>query len=389
MERRSFLKKSALTLAGGITLLNLPMFGAIDETIEPLKNPEKAGGNTNKKIGVAIMGLGTFATITIGPEIASSEHVWLAGVITGDPEGKGKDWAKQYGFPEKNIYSYDQIDQIKNNPDIDFIHVVTPTGLHAKYTIAAAKTGKHILCEKPMAISSTQCKSMINACKKAGVILGVNYRLHWEPHHQKMMELINNKTYGELRSIDAEFSWKRNDAKKLWLLDKKMAGGGSFFDTGIYSIQAGCYLTDSQPICVTAIPTTTRDVYPKGIEETMTAIFEFPHGVVLSARSSYAYGYNVFTAACTDGTIICESKSPFGQSLRGKPSIKSLKLPDDKAFKAVDTLQVAVLYDAFAEAMMTKTPFKASGEMGLRDIQITEAVYKSVASGKTEKIEYL
>ncbi|MEO7768818.1 MAG: Gfo/Idh/MocA family oxidoreductase, partial [Ferruginibacter sp.] len=143
----------------------------------------------NKKIGVALMGLGGFATDTIAPEIAFSKNVWLAGVITGDPQGKGKAWAKQYGFPEKNIYHYNEIEQIRNNPDIDFVHIVTPNGLHAAHTIAVAKAGKHVLCEKPMAITSAECKEMIEACKKAGVLLGVNYRLHWEPHHLKMMEL--------------------------------------------------------------------------------------------------------------------------------------------------------------------------------------------------------
>ncbi|MEO7766955.1 MAG: Gfo/Idh/MocA family oxidoreductase, partial [Ferruginibacter sp.] len=306
---------------------------------------------------------------------------------TGDPQGKGKAWAKQYGFPEKNIYHYNEIEQIRNNPDIDFVHIVTPNGLHAAHTIAVAKAGKHVFCEKPMAITSAECEEMIEACKKAGVLLGVNYRLHWEPHHLKMMELTKNKTYGELKSIDAEFSWKRGD-NKPWLLDKKMAGGGAFFDTGVYTIQAGCYLTNDQPIRVTAIPTTTRDVYKPGIEETMSAIFEFPKGVVLSSRASYAYQYNIFNAVSENGSIICDSVWQFGQSYKGKPSIKSLKLPGNQTFKAEGTLQLAVIHDAFAASILNKTPFKTTGEMGLRDIKITEAVYRSVASGKTETIIY-
>jgi predicted dehydrogenase len=217
--------------------------------------------------------------------------------------------------------------------------------------------------------------------------LGINYRLHWEPHHLKMMELTKNKTYGDLKCIDAEFSWKRGDSKP-WLLDKKMAGGGAFFDTGVYTVQAGCYLTNQHPIKVTAVPTTTKDVYPAGIEETMSAIFEFPGNVVLSARASYACKNNLFNAVCENGTIICDADWQFGQSYRGKPSVKALKLPNKETFKAEDTLQLAVIHDAFAEAIINKTSFKTPGEMGLRDIQITEAVYRSAASGKTEKIVY-
>lgn len=354
----------------------------------PLISLAAAPGNKPKgKIGVVLMGLGGFSKDSIAPEIALSKNVWLAGVITGDPNGKGKAWAKEYGFPESNIYHYDQIDQIRNNPDIDFVHIVTPTGLHAQHTIAVAKTGKHVLCEKPMATSSKECKAMIDACKKAGVLLGVNYRLHWEPHHVKMMELTKNKTYGDLKSIEAEFSWKRGD-NKPWLLDKKLAGGGAFFDTGVYTIQAGCYLTNEQPIRVTAVPSSTRDVYKTGIEETMTAIFEFPGGTVLSARASYAYQHNIFNAICENGTIVCDSVWQFGQSYKGKPSLKELKLPNNQSFKAEGTLQLAVLHDAFAQAIINKAPFKTPGEMGLRDIQITEAVYRSAASGKTETIVY-
>ena len=80
---------------------------------------------SDKKIGVALCGLGEFATGSIAPEIIHSKHVKLTGVITGDPGGKGKEWARKYGFPEQNIYHYDQIPQMRGNPDIDFVHVVT------------------------------------------------------------------------------------------------------------------------------------------------------------------------------------------------------------------------------------------------------------------------
>lgn len=382
-SRREFLSTvSKATIAMTLSGITIPT--------DVFANEEKvinAQAKSSKRIGVALMGLGGFAKDSIAPEIASSKNVWFAGVITGDPQGKGRAWAKEYGFPEKNIYHYDQIAEIANNPDIDFVHIVTPNGLHAKHTIAVAKAGKHVLCEKPMAISSDECKMMIQACKNAGVLLGINYRLHWEPHHVKMMELTKNKIYGDLKSIDAEFSWKRGD-NKPWLLDKNLAGGGAFFDTGVYTIQAGCYLTNETPIRVTAVPTTTRNIYPKGIEETMSAIFEFPTGTVMAARASYACQSNQFNASCENGKIICDSEWQFGQSNKGKPSVKALILPDKQQFKVKDTLQLAVIHDAFAESIMNKTAFKTPGEMGLRDIFVTEAVYRSVESGKPETIEY-
>lgn len=371
--RREFISNATkagmgLWVAGNSSLLN----GRI-------KKPEG-------KLGVALMGLGNFSRESIAPEIASSKYVWFAGVITGDTEGKGKAWAKQYGFPEENIYHYNQIAQLRNNPDIDFVHVVTPTGIHASNTIAVAKAGKHVLCEKPMAISSRECKMMIEECKKAGVLLGINYRLHWEPHHLKMMELTKSKTYGEMKSIVTDFSWLRGN-NKPWLLDKALAGGGAFFDTGVYTVQAGCYLTGEMPVRVTAIPNSTSNVYPSDIEETMSVIFEFPGGAVMSARASYSYNNHLCIVSSENGAFSGEG-SVFGQSSNGKPSFKSIKLPDGNTFKAEDTLQLAVIHDAFAEAIKNKTTFKTPGEMGLRDILIVEAVYRSAASGKTETIIY-
>ncbi len=365
----------------GLTGLGLLVGGVV--------SPTSAGTLSNKpkgKIGVAILGLGGFAKDSIAPEIASSKNVWFAGVITGDPEVKGKAWAKKYGFPEKNIYHYDQISQIRDNPDIDFVHVATPNGLHAKYTIEVANAGKHVLCEKPMAISSEECRMMIAACKKAGVLLGINYRLHWEPHHLKMMELTKNQTYGKLKSIVADFSWLRRDAKS-WLLDLKLAGGGAFIDTGIYLVQAGCYLTGEVPVRVTAVPGSTRDVYLPEIEETMSAVFEYPGGAVMSGRASYAYNNHLCSVSSENGTFSCE-ESVFAQSVYGKPAPKHLQLPKGELFQAENTLQLAVIHDAFAESISNRTSFKTSGEMGLRDILIAEAVYRSAASGKTERITY-
>lgn len=341
---------------------------------------------SRKKLGVALCGLGEFATGSIAPEIAYTKHVKLAGVITGDPGEKGKQWAREYGFPEKNIYHYDQIPQMRDNPDIDFVHVVTPNGLHAENTIAIARAGKHILCEKPMATRSGDCKKMIDECQKEGVLLGINYRLHWEPHHLKMMELAASRTYGELKSLVTDFSWLRGDFKP-WLLDLELAGGGAFFDTGVYTIQAGCYLTGEKPVRVSALSNSTRPVYSPEIEETMSAVFEFPSGVVMSARASYAYNNDCCIVNAENGTFSGEGWF-WAQSVNGKPVSRHIKLPEDKVYKVDGTLQLAVLHDAFAEAIMNKSPFRTPGEMGLRDIQIMEAAYQSAGSGKTVEIQY-
>ncbi len=336
------------------------------------------------KLGVALLGLGGFSGASIAPELPGAKNVYLAGVITGNPETKGKTYARRYGFPEKNIYGYDQIARLADNPDIDIVHVVTPNGLHAEHTIAALKAGKHVMCEKPMATHSADCQAMIDAARAAERYLAVDYRLHFEPHHVEMMRLASDKVYGNVKKIVTEFSWHRGNGKP-WLSNKTLSGGGAMFDTGVYSIQAGCYIANSTPTAVTAIPSTVDAGYPAGIEETMRVTFEYPGGITHEGTASYLVSKGEFRVEAEKGAFACLGAS-FSQSAGGKPSIKQLLLPDGRYFDAPNTLQLAVLHDHFAEAIRSKTPFICPGEMGLRDIKILEAIYRSVAQGSARVV---
>ena len=233
----------------------------------------QGSGKKGKKLGLAIVGLGGYASGCIAPEVAACEHVSLAGVVTGNSDTKGKEWAAKYGFPEDAIYTYDSVDKIAEDDRIDMVHIALPNSMHADFAIKCAKAGKHVMVEKPMAISSEECEAMIAAAKKAGVLLGVNYRLHWEPHHVKAIELIGKGVVGDISCGNYEFSWgysraltgPNKDKVKKWLLDPKMAGGGALFDTGVYPIQAACYLTGKEPISVRGFPSKVHpELFPYG-----------------------------------------------------------------------------------------------------------------------------
>jgi len=160
-ERRGFFKE--LLGWGAAAAWAAPVVGAASpaaaQTPTPTSKP--VGG---KKLGVALVGLGSLSEHQIAPALSSKTKLCkLTGLVSGHPDKAAK-WAKQYGVPEKNVYSYQTFDQIKNNPDIDVVYVVLPNGMHAEYTIRAAKAGKHVLCEKPMAISVKECDQMIAAC---------------------------------------------------------------------------------------------------------------------------------------------------------------------------------------------------------------------------------
>lgn len=375
--RRSFLKTTAIA-APAIIGLN------------PLVRAQAANEG---KLGVALCGLGGFSKQSIAPELPLAKNVYFAGAITGDA-AKGREWAKQYGFPEKNIFGYADMAKLADCKDIAIVHVVTPNSLHAEHSIAAAKAGKHVMCEKPMATSSEQCEAMISAAKSANVQLGVSYRLQWEPHHVKAADALRNGAVGDLSNGNYEFSWGYAGALanpqfaatiKKWLLDPKIAGGGAMFDTGVYAVQAACMMAGKAPVAVRGLPTTRHpNLFPEGIEETMSFELMFDDGFQALCRASYSNNFHQCTTLGPKGVVEVlpglTGGSVYAQSGGGKPNPKRLVV-NRKDVPAEDTLQLAVMLDAFAQSITAKTPFQADGAMGLRDIRITEAIYASAKQG--------
>ena len=202
-----------------------------------------------RKLGFAFVGLGRFATRQLMPAVEHCQHVRIAALVTGTPE-KAKKFGEQYGVPEKSIYNYETFDRIKDNQGVDVVYVVLPNSMHAEYTIRAADAGKHVLCEKPMAINADECRQMIDACEKNKRKLMIGYRLRYEPHHMKAIEICHQKTYGPVRIIEANHSF--NIGPGEWRADKALAGGGPIMDLGIYCLNAARYLTGEEPTHVTA-----------------------------------------------------------------------------------------------------------------------------------------
>src|SRR5690349_17109224 len=139
-----------------------------------------------KKLGIALVGLGSYSGGQLAPALQETEHCYLAGIVTGTPS-KISTWKEQYNIPDKNIYNYETFDSIKDNKEIDIVYVVLPNSMHAEYVVRAARAGKHVICEKPMALTVEECDRMIAACKEAGKMLSVGYRLHFEPHNKEAM----------------------------------------------------------------------------------------------------------------------------------------------------------------------------------------------------------
>jgi predicted dehydrogenase len=335
------------------------------------KREEKAGNEKGQnKLGIALVGLGGYSSGELAPSLKETEHCYLAGIVTGSPE-KAEKWKKQYDIPDKNIYNYQNFDTIKDNADIDIVYVVLPNSMHAEYTIRAAKAGKHVICEKPMAITPEDCERMIAACKEAGKMLSIGYRLHFDPYHIEMMRLGQKKVYGPIKKIKADNGM---DGTSGWRLDKKLAGGGPLMDLGVYNIQGARYTTGLEPIAVTAHegPKTNKALF-KDIEETIFWEMEFPQGITAECMCSYSKGTNLLRAEAEKGWFELSPTYAY-RGLKGKTSKGEMN------FKGVN--QQARQMDDFAMAVKDKRPTPVPGEMGLQDVKIIHAIYKAMETGE-------
>src|SRR6185503_7876054 len=184
-SRRRFLYN--LGLAG----LSVPLISSGIKCADNKRKDPQAMMDKNRndgKLGIALLGLGGYAGGQLAPALQSTERCYLAGIVTGTPS-KISTWQSKYSIPDKNVYNYESFDSIKDNKDIDIVYVVTPNSLHKEFVIRAAQAGKHVICEKPMALSVEDCDAMIAACKKAGKMLSIGYRLHFEPYNLEMVRL--------------------------------------------------------------------------------------------------------------------------------------------------------------------------------------------------------
>ena len=356
LSRRDFLKTSTLVAA------SLPFVPTLSFAAEP-----------QRKLGYALCGLGSLSTHQIAPALPNTKFCKLAGIITGSP-AKAKSWQAKYNLPDRSVYSYDTMAKLAENPDIDVVYVVTPNGLHADHTIAAAKAGKHVLCEKPMEVSPEKCQQMIDACKTAGKQLAVGYRLHFEPNNLECVRLAREKVFGDLKFIEAGFGFASGDPKQ-WRLNKALSGGGPMMDVGIYALQAMRYISGEEPVSVSAIASTIDKVKFRDIEETMVWQMKFPSGLLASGNTTYRFnGINRYTAHAERGSFGLEPAYSY-HGLHGTRSDgETIQLPEIDHFVAE--------MDDFAQCILENRPTRVSGEEGLRDMKIISAIYESARTGK-------
>ncbi len=330
-----------------------------------------SASSSAKRLGVALVGLGYYSRDVLAPALQLTNHCQLTGIVTGSPE-KIPYWQKTYGILDYNIYNYQNMHEIANNPAIDVIYVVTPTGTHKQFTEIAANAGKHVWCEKPMAMSARECQAMIDVCKKNKVQLTIGYRMQHETNTRKIMQFARDKPYGKINDIIAEAGYNNTSDTHGWRANAKL-GGGAMYDMGVYPLNAARYTSGEEPIAVTAAMTSTRELY-KHVDETTEFELEFASGARAKCATSYARNMNSLRANCEKGWYELKPFQSYS-GVRGRTS-SGLELP------ASPLNQQAVQMDNDALSILHNSPILVPGEEGMKDIVILEAIFKAAKLGK-------
>ncbi|WP_230769459.1 Gfo/Idh/MocA family protein [Sphingomonas sp. Leaf4] len=340
-------------------------------------------GQPTRKLGYAIVGLGYYGLGVIIPQFAKCAHSRLAAVVSGD-RAKAERVAREHGLSPQAIYSYANFDSIRDNPDVDIVYVCLPNGLHAEYTIRAARAGKHVLCEKPMAVSVAEGQAMIAACKTANRKLMIGYRCHFEPFNREAMRLARSGAAGKIRFVRSEHGFVQGDPG-AWRLKRALSGGGSLMDMGVYSLQAAHYMTGEEPVAVTARESTDRrDPRFAEVEDMIDWTLEFPSGAIAGCLSMYSANQNRILLMGDKGRIELEPATRYdgNRMWTGRDGREREVTPPD-----AQANQFAGQLDHLADCAVSGREPIVSGEEGLRDMAIIKAIYRSAREGRTVRLE--
>ena len=360
-------------------------------TLPPLMAQTDAEGSVPKldpidrRLGVAVVGLGHLSLNQILPGFGQAEHVRVTALVSGEAD-KARAVAAQYGVPASGLYDYAGFDRIRDNPNVDIVYIVLPNAMHAEFTARAAQAGKHVLCEKPMATDVADAQRMVDACRQAGRKLMIAYRCQYEPHHRALIAALRSQQYGPIRMIEA-VNGQNNADNGQWRANQAMSGGGSLPDVGLYCLNAARYLTGEEPVAITAQLTQPKDDPRfREVEDVCAFTLRFPSGVIANCTSGYSFhDSRLLRVMARDAWLGLDPAFGYSnitletgrRAARGN-SVDRVQFPPRNQF--------ALEMDHFAEAIRANVEPHTPGEEGLQGMRLIAAIYEAAAGGGVVKL---
>ena len=336
-------------------------------------------GKSSGKVRYAVTGLGWISQSAILPAFAHAKNSELVALISDDRK-KLEKLGKKYRVGAR--CGYDEYEQCLEAEAIDAVVIALPNHLHREYTERAAAVGVHVLCEKPLATSVSDCEAMLAATRAADVRLMTAYRLHFEPGNRDAVRIAESGRLGELRCFSSQFCMQVEDEDNI-RLDRER-GGGTLWDIGIYCINAARGLFQAEPEEVLAWAASKDDARFREVEEMASALLRFPGERVAAFTCSFgAASVSTFRLIGTQGDLCLEPAYAIGAEMVRTTTVKGRSAT--KTFPARDQFAPEITH--FSDCVRTGQEPGPSGEEGLADVRVIEALYASIDDGRAVRLE--
>lgn len=334
--------------------------------------------STPKKVRYALIGLGHIAQTAVIPGFDQTTNSELAALVSGD-DTKLRTLKKKH--PQTRTFHYDELEECLQDPAIDAVYIALPNDMHRDCAIQAARAGKHILCEKPLALHARDARDMVRAANHHKVKLMTAYRLHFEPANLASLALIRSGRLGDPRYFSSTFSYQLTDRDNIRLQFER--GGGPVYDIGIYCINAARMLMEDEPTEVSAFLARSKDARFDEVEETAAVMLRFPGGRLASFVVSFgADTASRYEFVCTKGRVILDPAYEYSEGLQQTVTIDGRK--ETKHFPHVG--QFGGEIEAFSHAILNHRAIEPSGEEGVADARVIDAIMESASSGRAVRL---
>jgi predicted dehydrogenase len=329
-------------------------------------------------LNFGIVGFGLHAVRRLMPGFALSKNCRVTALSRRDIR-KAEASAKEFNIPN----AFSSVEELCASPQVNAVLVTTPNSCHLSDVMTALQSGKHVLCEKPLAMDARECRQMVEAAQKAGLILGVAHVFRFNDSVVNIRKRIASGEVGKPVFARSEFSFLANpDHPRTWLYDRSVAGGGPIFDIGVHCIDTLRYVLQDEVVNISA---SSGSDHRSGDVEVVAALqLEFSRGTLGSVFVSYRADYRTPLEIIGNSAVLSAEDAlnvevPVLNELhRDGALLDSRTVSNDHAY--------AKQVDEFASAVEGKLKFRAPAEEGWQNQEILDAAYRSIASGRKEAV---
>jgi len=338
------------------------------------------GGKSKDRVRYAVVGLGHIAQMAVLPAFKSATNSELFALVSGDPD-KLKKLGKTYAI--QHLYSYDDYGRALSN--VDAVYLALPNHLHREYAVHAAAAGVHVLCERPMAVTTEDCEAMIAAARQNRAKLMIAYRLHFEAGNLEAIRLARSGKLGDLRMFASEFS-QQVAARNVRVSEFIARGGGPVYDMGVYCINAARYLFGDEPTQVFAVTANDGDERFQQVEEMTSVVMQFPQDRLASFTCSFGAAHvSQYSLIGTKGVLRADPAYEYAMAIKHHLTIGEKKAA--RTFPKRDHFAAELVY--FSDCVISDKEPEPSGQEGMADVRIVEAIYESARTKRAVRLPEL